>query len=291
VLGEAPLQVLESFIQTGMLEAGELSDAVNHKFKVPELKAMLKKKGLKVTGKKEELAQRLIDADAQAMVDATRGLTVLRCTTAGGQLAQDYVDREDQRRTAAEQQVLDLLARGEYEQASRAVARFEASQVFARGMGIDWNNHSPAANVRELELVFNSTPAILSGVSSDRLPPMRLAAAMMELWGTGDARPWLPKGFETGIHLGGNAACAMLVFSAHHHRMLDGLEAHHADGRVKLEWSTAGNDSVCPECRPFAGRFYSVKEARGLTPHPKCTSPYGCRCMLLTRNAGLPGVL
>lgn len=40
---------------------------------------------------------------------------------------------------------------------------------------------------------------------------------------------------------------------------------------VMAEWSTAGDDRVCPLCAPMEGRLYPLKEARGMIPrHPNC---------------------
>lgn len=40
---------------------------------------------------------------------------------------------------------------------------------------------------------------------------------------------------------------------------------------VEVEWSTAGDDRVCPECEAFEGTIYSVEDAHGLIPaHPNC---------------------
>src|SRR6185436_16300423 len=40
---------------------------------------------------------------------------------------------------------------------------------------------------------------------------------------------------------------------------------------VEVEWSTAGDDHVCPICASMAGTTYTIKEARGLLPrHPNC---------------------
>jgi len=42
---------------------------------------------------------------------------------------------------------------------------------------------------------------------------------------------------------------------------------------VKIEWSTAGDLRVCPQCASMEGQVFTVAEARGLIPlHP------GCRC-------------
>lgn len=53
---------------------------------------------------------------------------------------------------------------------------------------------------------------------------------------------------------------------------LDGFEH---DGQVELkvqaEWSTAGDDRVCPKCAPLDGKVFTLKEARGMIPlHPNC---------------------
>jgi SPP1 gp7 family putative phage head morphogenesis protein len=40
---------------------------------------------------------------------------------------------------------------------------------------------------------------------------------------------------------------------------------------VEVEWSTAGDDRVCPECEDMDGKTFSVAEAHGMIPlHPNC---------------------
>lgn len=40
---------------------------------------------------------------------------------------------------------------------------------------------------------------------------------------------------------------------------------------VRAEWSTAGDDRVCPECEAMEGQTFTVDEAEGLIPlHPNC---------------------
>ena len=53
---------------------------------------------------------------------------------------------------------------------------------------------------------------------------------------------------------------------------LDGMQA---DGQLQVklfaEWSTAGDDRVCPKCQPMDGKILKIEEARGLIPlHPDC---------------------
>jgi len=53
---------------------------------------------------------------------------------------------------------------------------------------------------------------------------------------------------------------------------------------VMAEWSTAGDDKVCPLCGALEGTVLTVKEARGLIPrHPNC------RCAWIPANVGEVG--
>ncbi|MCK5603048.1 minor capsid protein [Candidatus Pacearchaeota archaeon] len=40
---------------------------------------------------------------------------------------------------------------------------------------------------------------------------------------------------------------------------------------AEVEWTTAGDDRVCPDCEALEGRTFTIEEARGLIPlHPNC---------------------
>jgi SPP1 gp7 family putative phage head morphogenesis protein len=48
---------------------------------------------------------------------------------------------------------------------------------------------------------------------------------------------------------------------------------------ITAEWSTAGDERVCPRCSALEGHIYTVEEARGMIPqHP------GCRCSWIPRT-------
>ena len=65
------------------------------------------------------------------------------------------------------------------------------------------------------------------------------------------------------------------VIRAHAEGQLDAYELLGVqEVGVRAEWSTAGDDLVCPMCGPLEGVVMTIKEARGLLPrHPNC------RCM------------
>lgn len=273
-LREKPLKVIEQFLKDGVLEPAELQELVDYKFKASDLKLMLKERGLKVSGRKEEIIQRLIENDVHSMREATKDLDLYRCTTEGMQLAQHYLEGEKAKRDAAERDVLDLLARREFSKAVRIVAQFEASQVFPRGLGIDWKNYDVESGVESLKAIFERTPGILKGMEETRLDKLRLAAAMMQLWGTNMAWHWLPDGFETGIQLDGDAASRMSVFHATHLRNMAGYK----EARVKtVEVSSVDDGVTCSECRKISGKKYKLENVPEL-PYAKCTCEIGCRC-------------
>jgi len=74
------------------------------------------------------------------------------------------------------------------------------------------------------------------------------------------------------------------IIRAHAEGQLDAMEAMGLeDVGVMVEWSTAGDDRVCPLCSPLDGVVMKIKEARGLIPrHPNC------RCAHIPANVGEP---
>jgi hypothetical protein len=190
------------------------------------------------------------------------------------QLARDYLEREKAKRDAAERDVLDLLAKRDFSKVVRIVAQFEASQVFPRGLGVDWTNYDVESGVESLKAIFVRTPGILKGIDESRLAKLRLGAAMMQLWGTNTARHWLPEGFQTGIQLDSDAATRMFVFHATHLRNMAGYK----EARVKtVEVSSVNDENTCSECRKISGKKYELETVPEL-PYTKCTCEIGCRC-------------
>jgi SPP1 gp7 family putative phage head morphogenesis protein len=62
------------------------------------------------------------------------------------------------------------------------------------------------------------------------------------------------------------------IIRSHAEGQLDGLEKLGvAQVGVDVEWSTAGDNHVCPMCKPLDGIVLTLQEARGMIPrHPNC---------------------
>jgi SPP1 gp7 family putative phage head morphogenesis protein len=62
------------------------------------------------------------------------------------------------------------------------------------------------------------------------------------------------------------------TIAAHAESTLNMFEEAGVEGvELEAEFTTAGDDAVCPECEDLEGEVYSIEEARGVIPvHPNC---------------------
>jgi hypothetical protein len=271
-LKEAPKEAMRRFLDEGLLEQASLNGLLSYKYKVSELKSMLKQQGLPVSGRKAELIERLVQADPEGMRKAARGLSVLQCTEKGRTIAEEHLAQEKETRAKVEEQTLQALRQHRFREASQAVAAFEAQQVFPRGIGTDWKHHNPTHDVAMLKVIFQANPKILSALNDEQMKHLRLAAGMMHLWGTNQARSWLPDGFETGLIMDNDTAARMILFYASHQRS---IAQYRAAGVRKVE--ILATDNSCAACKKLAKKKYKINEVPEL-PYEKCTSEMGCRC-------------
>src|SRR4030066_676755 len=129
-INEHPNQAIKRFANEGLLALADLGNTLACKYKATELKDMLKQCGLPVSGKKDDMIQRLITADPIGMKNSTVGLTAYICTPKGKELAEQYLMDEKEKRNLGEKQVMEYLQRRMFREASKAVAAYEAVQVF-----------------------------------------------------------------------------------------------------------------------------------------------------------------
>jgi len=272
VLKETPNKAMRRFQDEGLLEQASLNGLLDYKYKVSELKPMLKQRGLPISGRKAELIERLVQADPEGIKKATRGLSVLQCTEKGWAIAEEYLAQEKEKRAKVEEQTLQALRQRRFKEASQAVATFEAQQVFPRGIGIDWGRYNPAHDVAMLKVIFQAKPKILNAVNDEQMGHLRLAAGMMHLWGTNQAESWLPDNFEAGLIMDNDTAARMILFYASHQRS---IAKYHAAGVRRVE--ILATDDSCPACKKLTQKKYQLKEVPEL-PYEQCTSEMGCRC-------------
>lgn len=276
VLGEKPSQSIKRFLDEGLIAVAEVESVLDYKYKVSELKDMLKQRGLPVSGRKDDMIKRLVTADPIGMKKSVERLNVFQNVQHGRELAEKYLLGEKEKRSLIEKQVLEYIRNRKFKEASMAVAAYEAEQVFPRGMGIDWKRHTPERDVEMMNNIFSGKPKILSKLSDDKSDILRQGAAMMSLWGKNTAKEWLPSDLTTGLSFDVDTAARMFLFYASHKTSLG---QYRKSGVVKSVEILAAQDS-CDECRKFTKKKYKLNEVPEL-PHENCTHEKGCRCTLI----------
>lgn len=277
VLMESPSVAIDQFIRYEMIEPASLDEHVTYKFKVSDLKTMLKERKLKISGKKDELVKRLIENDERSMLKATEELNIFHCTREGTAMAEAFLKEEQVKKCSATEKTKTLLSEKKFSDATKVLIQYEASQVFQRGFGIDWKTYNGMHEVKDLKLIFSTTPAIIKGLVIDKLNQLRVAASMMLLWGNNTVRDWLPENFETGINLSPDATCRMLVFHARNKRR---IEEYRKNGVISVEIVGANDDKSCQECKKLDGKVFNIERMIQI-PHKKCTCEMGCRCRIV----------
>jgi hypothetical protein len=208
-LGQDPGDVIQQLIDEGMLTEPVLHACLAFRFKVSDLKQMLKARDLPVSGRKDELIERLVNADPEAMTKAGTGRGLLQCSAVGRGLAEQYVSDQLQKRKEVEQYVFEQLSKRNLKEASRVVSDFKVAQAFPRGATDE--SGSKQDQFEMLTSIFQSKPKTLAILTKNSLEMLQLAAAMMHLWGN-SAKEWLPSDLKTGLAIDNDSAARMVLF-------------------------------------------------------------------------------
>ena len=271
-------RTIGDFERSGVLVPATGSEVLESAFTAVALKALAKERGLPRSGRKRDIVARLVQADPTEMAGLIKQLDLRVCSDAGRAVALPYIERRASQRKQAESDTLAFLAAQDFVSASRRVAEYEATQVFPRGLGIDWANHIPAPDVAVLETIYSRVPGILKDLNPTALPALRTGAAMSYLWGTGRSRPWMPADLVTGCRLDAETCTRMFIFLGYSRRTLDDFFKK-SYGVVHGAEILAAPDA-CPTCAALNGARFRPGEVPEI-PHPECTSTKGCRCALL----------
>ncbi len=108
VLGEKPSQSIKRFLDEGLIAVADLENVLSYKYKVSELKDLLKQLGLSVSGRKDDMIKRLITADPVGIKKTIGGLTILQCVQHGKELSEKYLSNEQEKRNRVEMQVIGV---------------------------------------------------------------------------------------------------------------------------------------------------------------------------------------
>lgn len=267
-LGEPFWVAIQRFIQEGYLQRSEtilpLPRLLEFAFSAVELKSMLQGHGLKVSGRKAELAARLAEGNPEAALDALSAKSYYSRTKKGDELAAQFSTREQSASAIA----LQAFRRGDYAGAIRTAREFDRDLGFPTS---PFNQIFPEQCFRYLA---SARPAILESLPNPVIEELRDEAVLSWL-GLGSTLPhrerWQPSD-GVAFRLERQFARNMLWFSAKHRYDLEQL-VKAGRNRVRI---SAASDS-CVNCALLNNTEWTVDSVPEL-PHSNCTHPFGCRC-------------
>ncbi len=279
VLGERLEKAIGKMQNEGLLEGASVSGAMDFRYKVPDLKEMLRQHDLPTSGRKADLIARLVTADPIGMEKATQGTNAVQCSQRGGEAARQYLSRKAEQQEEAKRSTFEALLSKRFENACGIMVKFEAAQPIPRGMGIDWNHHEPSHEVSTLMIISTARPKILGEMPEPVLEPLRLVASMAVLWGTHTESKWLPANYEIVSRFDVETAARMILFYAQNQLA---LASFRESGVRTVEVSSVCG---CDACSKLQGRVYPIGKVPEL-PYETCSFEIGCRCLVLASDFG-----
>ena len=248
------------------------------KMTVKELKVILRSESLKLSGKKAEIIERILQEAPLRANECSAGRAVVLPTDECISLASDWKKEEKRLKQEARDLTFECLKEGQIRKAAEEVIRYESNALFPRGMGTGWGPGSADRLVDLVERILKCRPGNLKNVSDEDLQTIRLASAQSELWGSPDeGRNRLPEGIDTNSIIGMDpdiAANMVSSLAANKDRIERIRETIGDEAEVRI---LACGVSSCQYCQEREGNVYRLDDAPDL-PHEGCTSGYGCRC-------------
>jgi SAP domain len=269
-LSETPNSAINRFIQANLLvpfspsTPETLTQGLASIYGVVQLKAMLKLRQLKVSGKKDELIARLVHSHSQGLMRDVLALGLYHCSDAG----MNFVFQLEERKQRAYANAVAAIHAKDYSAAIREYQALEDDLAFPK---FEFEGTPRPALI---QFVMTVTPTILDGCSQEVLSRLRIAIALQCVGGRHAPREVL-RGFNTGIRLDAETAARMIYFSARHTEDMQQWKQMRVIQVAHL--ATPGSCSVC---MGFNGHKWNIDQAPEL-PYPHCTSETGCRCLYL----------
>ncbi len=280
-LKESPTALTKRLIEEGLLIPVELVRAVEFGSSSAELKAMAKERGLKLSGRKEELAKRLVEADPEGMATLFKNKEFLTCSTDARYEVELFVSRRLAKADQAAENVRAALEEQDFLKAIEIAQRHKASEItidLPNTLAIHDSVNSVTMRAAELQRIYTVRPRILKDLVPEDWRHLATVVAMGSLLGRMPVT-WLPatfKGIEKFEH-----AVSLRMFQFHL-KYLDNIDRMRSSGVTKVTVSDCGAEGgSCPVCVKMAakGKVRKLEEIPEL-PYEHCTCHLGCRCIV-----------
>jgi len=265
--------VIRAFVSSRFLRQTTLTEQANLLL-VPDLKRLLKQAGLKVSGTKPELIDRLSQQAYDQLAPALRPLPDRYvCTDAGGAEARRYTDEFAARELQAKRASFDALQSGKPDLACRLKSDLDAWSPY---------HHSNPLAVSDSPLDLLTTilrldlpPAIAPPPGAALACRLKAAAAWQSLWGRlDDALELAGVDAPVTVRYENDIVLNQIESQAICHME---LERYRASPDIISAVEIMGAEDSCPACERLAKRSFRLPDVPAL-PYHRCTNDMGCRC-------------
>lgn len=286
-LGEPPPTTVNRYIQNGLLVPIPLRSKVAYGNNIPDLKKLLKERGLKVGGNKTELLNRLMDADEHGMAERYKADTMFECSSEIRPRILEYSTDKKREFDDAIAEALAALRFKDLAKASRTIDAYESKQLHLEKLNplaITQPPRETATDVEELKTIFTLRPKILSELAEDEWQPLHIVAALSHLLHGRVSHSWFPQGFMGVVKFDLATTVRMMQCHIRHFYDIKRMSSIGiTQGRVLSAGTNAGS---CKACMKIADKLYNLDSFPEL-PYEKCTCAMGCRCAIVAKIPGL----
>lgn len=264
----SPQRVIDGLVAHGALELAPT---------VADLKVMLSSRALKVSGKKAELIQRLLEADPQGMEVRYAHRMILRCTPAASQAVGRWQTECTKVFETAADKVIAALRNRYFKEAIRTADAYRKNKFEtplppgAEAMTIRSAPCSIEKRAKDLATVFTMRPKILSGLQPEQWEGLYLHYAVWQLLGRTTLEKCMP-GFAGIGAMNSTTAARMLSFYVNRQRDLARWR------ELGITKATIMGVGGCEACLALNKKTFLLDELPEL-PYKDCTCDIGCRCM------------
>jgi len=295
--GTNPQRVIDGLIAHGALELAPT---------VADLKMMLSSRGLKVSGKKAELIQRLLEADPKGMKVLYAHRMILRCTLVASQAVSRWKAEQARAFETASDCVIAALRNRHFKEAIRTADAYRKNKFEppihpgVAAMTIKSAPRSIEERAKDLATVFTMRPKILNELQPEQWEGLYLNYAVWELLGRTAPDKCMPGFTEEGEDddreapekrvPGFTGIKAMNSMTAT--RMLSFYVKNQSDlARIRelgIKRVTIIGIGGCEACSALNNKTFLLDELPEL-PYKDCTCELGCRCTaiaVLPRSEG-----
>lgn len=279
MFGAHPQNVVEALIQQRLLEPVSLAETVEYCHTGAELKNLLATRGLKLSGRKAEQAQRLIDADSEAMRSFAAEHKIVRCSPEARQAVQSWIEGQAQVLETATDELIAALHNRQFKTAIQIADAWRAQQFRPpvhpdqEAVTIPSQPRNLDDRMREVAAMFTLHPKILKNLSPDQWKGLHLNYAVWQLLGQSADEKCMP-GFAGLGEMDAATVLRMLGFYANHQREI----AQWKPLGVKTARIACCHSGSCDACEAIDGKTDTLARLPEL-PYEHCTCTLGCRCL------------